>query len=666
MIVTDVKTINSTLLILPSSISDIVNGFSNYKNLIYQIDLSSITGNIKTINTSIQVDLPNALAKFNESQLSDVMSKQPNITAIRITISDANSQYSNSISQFNPSSTLNTVSSFKTNAANMPNFASYIQPLQSLNNSVNSIKLSDIDAVITALNACSNPSGTGAHCPGLNNAAVSAFNTQLGSLTNSINNRPNATDIKAKMSSAQTTINGFPNMKKMIADVDLMNSNLNNVPSLQPTLNSIKSANDSLADIEGMPLTSAQTQLNSFQSTFDALPTKSSLMTSVNSSKASLDQVSSFGIDSYITMAQTYLGYANLSTYLPIVDGVIDGLRTQASSIQSYNDTILNYRRQYLPMVYFYDGYRLMVITIIIGLLLFVPCVSCFGLCCHRKPCCLLCIANTCNILAIFIFIIVTVLIPINIIIGDTCPVVEKVAVSGLTTFAPSIASMKIQQSFSYSNLITVSVNTTPIDMINFYTVNNCAGDDIVVAILNTVRGALKNSTSFIDSLVAYPMPGGFMIHPNLAKVMYRVKDVLVLIANNMLDIVVSMGSCKSINGLYLTFKNLICENLDVLIVNIWLMLFLMGVLLQWNSLANAISYLCLRANWTNPNPIDEEPPKNLLRNPMNPNAQIVPPQLQMYQQFQHPANHPAFNPYYQTQLNNSVTVIETGQQSVQ
>lgn len=506
-IINAVKKINDSIVIIPQQYSQIVNNFGTYKSMIYSIDVSQIENNIQTINKTVKGDLLNVFSTYNQSQISDLLNRQPNITSIRSTISDANSRFNNSLASFNPNQTVSDSKSFKNSLTSMPNMTGYIQPLANLNNSINSIPASLIDSVIGIVKTCH-----GTYCSPFPGAAKTACNNladKIQQLRDSANARPNATEIQSKLDSFSSTVSSFPDMEELIGKVDTMKNSLGDLPPFD--LNSIIAANTSLASIDNLPFNSIESNMNML----NTIPAKSSFSSSINSAKTTLDQIVNFNVDGLLDTIQNSLGFINISSIFSIIDGQFSNIQETIAGAQSFEKTVLEYRKQYFVQVWLYDGYRLLGITLLIGLAIFLPILSCFVVCCYRKPCLLLCQANACNIITLLLFLVVAVGIPVNVLLGDVCPNIETIAIDGVQLLFPPVSSMKIQQRFSIQT-IALNVNITPIELVKLYTVDDCVGFDPIQDIVQQIHVILSNSTNLLHSLLDTPLPGGFILHPNI------------------------------------------------------------------------------------------------------------------------------------------------------
>jgi hypothetical protein len=305
------------------------------------------------------------------------------------------------------------------------------------------------------------------------------------------------------------------------------------------------------------------------------------------------------------SITDSFSKFGNMSDML---SSVTSGLNSTLSGVNKTINTIFGYRDQYAPMVYEYDGYRILVLAILILLPIFIPLSSSFAVCCPKLPCWLVWNALIKLIIALLMFVLVAVLLPANVLIGDTC---EHVEVYVNTFAATQLSSMNIDlggQKLDFSKPISIqqsiaglnfSLSANVSEVLNAYlSSKGCSSNDAVSTLFASVTDQLSNLSTGVGNMVNDQLaPQGFVLLPGGFKLVNTVLGPIIGNATKLVNGVSGLVGCNNINSLYTSTKSIACGTANNVVATLNLACLLLGLLFLFGSIFTTSAYCFMVKN---------------------------------------------------------------------
>jgi hypothetical protein len=457
----DLERVNSSLVQLPpemqqvtdvrAQVDRVLNDTALYHGYINDVyaQLDDVTGSLD--------NLPNFTSLLQQiADINSTLATLPNMSAVaadltRIngTISDvpALGPYRAQILSLQSSMNVpdlnqlyDTLGDINRTIANVPPIDSYTSNVDAMNQTIDGIG-TVIASVKTYIN--SNPNQQIAP-PSLRTTILD----KIVALNQTVNERPNVTDLVSKLDSVNASIASRPNISSIVDSIRDLNASLHSFPDIDTLVTSLRSVANVSSGNDQLNSVLSDSKLSSLDSTLSSLPNITGMRSQLAEANSSLNAVDvseitqqldfssgSFNstelLDQMDSAIDSYSQMPDFDEYIAKAADYLDDAGKQMNKVYAKRNDYEKKKKDINKIKNAVDGVRLLVVNIVLSLPF---AVSLFGMCgmVFRKGCCSMVMALLLFPAMVLVLFFTALQMPLALLLTDNCPHIREIAHSAL------------------------------------------------------------------------------------------------------------------------------------------------------------------------------------------------------------------------------------------
>jgi hypothetical protein len=599
-ILDSIRVINQTIIQLSPSISSSINQFGNVQQQVSNMNVTQIpTSQLTDIGNktvSIQPQINEMTGNF-----SDALSKL-NTKSTETQANYAYSNYTALFSYWKPNSMKSDMNGFATQQSNLVDFTDQTTWVAGINTASSAIDTDDCRNKVTQLQGASASPCSASECVQSQYTPLGDKITALQAAISELPGRGQSPSIITQLGTEKTVILAMPNMTNdYIVTYNSMQVNAVTAPGVVQqvaiTMIYLVVQNISLNILQSLPygdvipvLQPLQQQIAAARSLF------ANAENEIGQYQSKLNTISSNNPANLLGSITSSIG--SIPNITSMISSITGSITPTITSVNSTLNMIFGYRDTYMSYVYEYDGIRLLVLAIIILIPIFLPFFGTCAICCPKFPCTLLLFAFIAVVVTFISWILVAVLLPINVLLEDTCANIENYATKAAITLGGSSLNNTISFQTSVMGL-NISLNVNPLEIIPAYlSPTGCSGTDPITQVINSVTSQLNGVNNVVGNLVAQQLKQqSFVLLPGGYALISKLTGPIIGNASSVINSFGTYIGCNSINGLYRSTKDVVCGDVSNVIAATDLGFLLLGLLFWFGAVFGSFSYCFLTAN---------------------------------------------------------------------